>query len=146
MGFYEEVPNQDCWENTGKSPVGVTWVDTKKGGKENPEHGCRLLTKEIKKDKRDDLFAAMPPLEAKKMLFAMWAIILGMILDFIDFVLTPTQEPGDEFTWSCFRRTTRRACAVCSRRHCTARETQLKIGSWRVHGDDDGGGFQARGV
>ena len=42
--------------------------------------------KEIKKDKREDLFAATPPLEAKKMLFSLWASVPGMCLDFGDVV------------------------------------------------------------
>ena len=50
----------------------------------------RLVAKEIKRDKRDDLFAATPPLEAKKMLFSMavtegvGAPVKDKKLDFID--------------------------------------------------------------
>ncbi len=36
----------------------------------NPECRARLVAKEIKRDARDDLFAATPPLEAKKLLFS----------------------------------------------------------------------------
>ena len=54
----------------------------------------RLVAQEIKRDKREDLFAATPPLEAKKMLFSM-AVTEGygylgedkeggMKIDFID--------------------------------------------------------------
>ncbi len=49
-----------------KAPVEVKWVDTNKGDKEKPEHRCRLVAKEIKKDMREGLFAATPLLEAKK--------------------------------------------------------------------------------
>ena len=42
-----------------------------KGDKAKPEYRARLVAKEIKKDIRDDLFAAMPPLEAKKVLFSL---------------------------------------------------------------------------
>ena len=45
------------------------WVDANKGDKENPEYRRRLVAKEIKRDKREDLFAATPPLEAKTVLF-----------------------------------------------------------------------------
>ena len=38
------------------------------------------------KDKSEDLFAATPPLEAKKMLFSLWASRPGMCLDFGDIV------------------------------------------------------------
>ena len=44
------------------------------------------MAKEIKKDRREDLFAATPPLEAKKILFSLWASIPGMCLDFGDVV------------------------------------------------------------
>ncbi len=39
------------------------------GDKENPEHRCRIVATEIKKDERQDLFAATPPLEAKRTLW-----------------------------------------------------------------------------
>ena len=83
-GVYEKVPIEECWRETGKAPVGVNWVDTNKGDKEKPEYRCRLVAKEIKKDKREDLFAATPPLEVKKMLFSLWASVPGMRLDFGD--------------------------------------------------------------
>ena len=83
---YEKVPIEECWRETGRAPIGVKWVDTNKGDKERPEYRCRLVAKEIKKDKREDLFAATPPLEAKKMLFSLWASIPGMCLDFGDVV------------------------------------------------------------
>ena len=37
---------------------------------EKPEYGCRLVAKEIKKVELADLFAATPPLQAKKVLFS----------------------------------------------------------------------------
>ncbi len=52
---------EECWEETGKGPVGV---DANKGDMEKLEFCCRLVAKEIKKDRREDLFAATPPLEA----------------------------------------------------------------------------------
>ena len=48
-----------------------------KGDISNPEYRSRLVAKEIKKDKRQDLFAATPPLECKKLLFSM-AVTKGM--------------------------------------------------------------------
>ncbi len=84
--MYEKVPIEECWKETGKAPIGVKWVDTNKGDKERPEYRCRLVAKEIKKDKREDLFAATPPLEAKKMLFSLWASMPGMCVDFRDVV------------------------------------------------------------
>ena len=70
-GVYIKVPISECMNVTGKKPIGVRWVDINKGDDENPEYRSRLVAKEIKRDKRDDNFAATPPLEAKKMLFSM---------------------------------------------------------------------------
>ena len=68
---YEKVPIEECWTNTGKDPIGTRWVDVNKGDDANPEYRSRLVAQEIKRDNREDLFAATPPLEAKKMLMAM---------------------------------------------------------------------------
>ncbi len=42
------------------------------------------MAKENKRDKREDFFAATPPLEAKKMLFSLWASVLGLRFGFGD--------------------------------------------------------------
>ena len=51
-GVYEKRPTKECWEKTGKAPIGVKRVDTNKGDAENPEHRCRLVAKEIKRDEQ----------------------------------------------------------------------------------------------
>jgi hypothetical protein len=58
---YKKVPIQKCWDETGKGPIGVRWVDINKGDKVNPEYRSRLVAKEIKLYKTLDLFAATPP-------------------------------------------------------------------------------------
>ncbi len=68
LEVYEKVPLEECWKVTGRAPVGAKGVDTNNGDKEKPEYRCRLVAKEIKIDKREDLFAATPPLDAKKIL------------------------------------------------------------------------------
>ncbi len=65
------------WESSWSTPTRAA---------RSPEYRCRLVPKEIKKDKREDLFAATPPLEAKKMLFSLWASVPGVCLDFRDVV------------------------------------------------------------
>ena len=61
-------PILECWEKTGKAPVTVRWVDVQKVD-------CvrsRLVARDFKggdKD-RDDLFAATPPLESKRLLIS----------------------------------------------------------------------------
>ena len=65
------MPLDECWEVTGKGPIGTRWIDINKGDVKEPELRSRLVAKEIKRDNRDDMFAATPPLEAKKALFSL---------------------------------------------------------------------------
>jgi len=68
---YTKVPLVQCWNRTGKKPIGVRWIDINKGDDKQPKYRSRLVAKEIKIDNRDDLFAATPPLEAKKLLLTL---------------------------------------------------------------------------
>ena len=70
--IWSEVPIGMSWELAGKGPVSVRWVDQNKGGEGAMEARCRLVARDFQgKDKgRDDLFAATPPLEAKRMLLS----------------------------------------------------------------------------
>ena len=61
---YHKVSIQDCGNATGKAPIDVRWVDINKGDDADPAYRSRLVAKEIKNDKRDEVFAATPPLEA----------------------------------------------------------------------------------
>ncbi len=76
-GVYGKRPIRECWEK-GKAPIGVKWMDTNEGDAKNPEYECRLVAKEVKHDKREDVFAATPPLEAKEIMFSQWASLEGM--------------------------------------------------------------------
>ena len=61
-------PISDCWEKTGKAPVTVRWVDVQKAEGVR----SRLVARDFKggdKD-RDDLYAATPPLESKRLLIS----------------------------------------------------------------------------
>ena len=72
IGLYDYAPLAECYANTGKGSVSTKWVRTNKGTEVEPEVRCRLVARDFKpkgeKD-REDLFAAMLPLEAKKILF-----------------------------------------------------------------------------
>ena len=75
---FEIVDEQECWEKKGKGPIPVRWVDVDKG------FGVirsRLVAKDFKPKStvgdRDDLFAAMPLLEAVKLLVAQGASEAG---------------------------------------------------------------------
>ena len=93
-GVFEKVSVEHCWKETGQKPIGVRWIDCNKGDAVHPNFRSRLVAKEINKDSRIHLFAATPPLEAKKILFSL-ALTEGcgydrgnrgdgMKLDFID--------------------------------------------------------------
>ena len=65
------MPIEDCWRDTGKPPIRVKWLHVNKGDDLHREYRSRLVAQEIKTDKREDLFAATPPLEAKKWLMSL---------------------------------------------------------------------------
>ena len=63
---------KECWEATGAGPLSTRWVDSKKGDGVRCRWVARDFNNKADKD-RVDLFAAMPPLEAKKGLFSLAA-------------------------------------------------------------------------
>jgi hypothetical protein len=72
-GIWEAVPVSRCWSCTGAAPTTVKWVDTKKRS--------RLVCRDFKpkgEAERADIFASMPPWEAKKLLFSKAASQKGM--------------------------------------------------------------------
>ena len=86
-GVYEKVPLSECRMKTGAEPIGVRWVDVNKGDAKAPEYRSRLVAQELKRDKRQDLFAAMPPIEATRILFSTMMSTdeqEGIVMDFID--------------------------------------------------------------
>ena len=67
--LWDEVSRSDV---SGHRIVSVKWVDTNKGTEEKPEIRCRLVARDFRgadKD-REDLFAATPPWELKKLLMS----------------------------------------------------------------------------
>ena len=73
---YEDATIEECFTETGRAPVGTKWVDVNKGTAENPNIRCSLVARDFKpKGEKDraDLFASMPPLEAKKVFFSIAA-------------------------------------------------------------------------
>ena len=78
-GVYEKVPVTECWNKTGQPPIGTRWVDVNTGDEPNPEYRSRLVAQELNTQKTQDLFAATPPLEAKKLLLSL-AVTEGVIV------------------------------------------------------------------
>ena len=67
----EERDVKQCGYKTSRKPITTKWVDHQKADGMK----CRWVARDfkVKGDGKDDLFAAMPPLEAKKTLFALAA-------------------------------------------------------------------------
>ena len=78
--LFDKVPLKECWDETSADPVSTRWVDINKGDDDDPDYRSRWVGREFKgKDNdRDDLFAATPPLEAKKALIALAACQKGV--------------------------------------------------------------------
>ena len=64
-------PIEECLTVAGKGPIGTRWVDTNKGDEVSPEYRSRWFAQDIKRDRRDDFFAATLHLEAKQALFSL---------------------------------------------------------------------------
>ncbi len=67
--LWEVVDENMCWEETGKPPITMKWVDRDKG---NDNYRSRIVVREVKKASKPlseaESFSAMPPLEALKTL------------------------------------------------------------------------------
>ena len=70
---YEKVPIKECHDKTGQNPIGTRWVDINKGDDKHPEYRSRLVAQELNQYKRDDIFAATPPLEVLRLLISILA-------------------------------------------------------------------------
>ncbi len=53
--------------------ITTRWLDTNKGDDQARDYRARLVGRELKRDRRDDLFAATPPLESLRMILAICA-------------------------------------------------------------------------
>ena len=74
LGMFEFGSWKDATSSAGKMPTTTNWVDrAKKDDNGKTFVRCRPVAHDLKPKRerpRDDLFAAMPPLEAKNALFA----------------------------------------------------------------------------
>lgn len=66
MKLHRKVPEEECWNNTGKAPMKLRRIDINKGDPKEPNYRSRLVATN-NTHKRDDLFAATPPVEALKL-------------------------------------------------------------------------------
>jgi hypothetical protein len=96
---YEQCTLQDCWEKTGKAPISNKWVEITKGTSDCPDIRCRLVARDFRGEgegHRDDLFAAMPPWEAKCFLF-----MIAVSTDPVRAMLIDVKSPSQ---WECRHR------------------------------------------
>ena len=70
MNLYDKVLINEAYQQIGKGPISVRWIDINKGDRECPNYRSRLVAREMDTSKRNDLFAATPPLEALKVVFS----------------------------------------------------------------------------
>ena len=68
MGVYTKV-KREPWMKV----ITTRWLDTNKGDETSPSYRARLVGRELKRDRRDDLFAATPPLESLRMIMSICA-------------------------------------------------------------------------
>ena len=68
-----ESTEEECWAKRGKAPVTTKWVRVNKGTSSSPIIRASLVARDFKTKRGESPFAAMPPLEAKKLLFRMSA-------------------------------------------------------------------------
>ncbi len=69
MGVYTKVAREK-WMKV----ISTRWLDINKGDEGAPNYRARLVGREIKMDKRGDLFAATPPLESLRMIISICAM------------------------------------------------------------------------
>ena len=71
----ELVEGRKVWKAVPRTKdmkvISTRWVDINEGGQAKPNYRSRLVARELKKDTLSELFAAMPPLAALKVLFAL---------------------------------------------------------------------------
>ena len=73
LGVGVAASEEECWAKTGKAPITTMWVRVNKGTASSPIVRARLVARDFKTKGGRSLFASMPPLEAKKLLFRMSA-------------------------------------------------------------------------
>ena len=74
LGVWGPSSREECLQMTGRPPLSTRWVDVDKGREGRVEIRSRLEARDfrVKGAQREvDTFAAMPPMEAKRVLFRM---------------------------------------------------------------------------
>ena len=62
QGLCIKKPVKECWDNTGRPPLTVRWVDIHKGDDKIPNICSRLVARQIRGPGQEAVFAPTPPL------------------------------------------------------------------------------------
>ena len=131
--MYTKRPIKECHDKTGKDPIGTRWVDINKGDEKNPEYRSRLVAQELNQSKRDDMFAATPPLEVLRLVISILASTRKQKkwkLDSVDIKRAYFMLPQNETFMSDFlQKTNQKECAESLLKLCMGPEMLLPIGS-----------------
>ena len=68
MEVYEYSTEAESRARTGRSPVGLKWIDTNKGSADAPRYRSRLVCTEVRHKGVEPIFSATPPLETLRVL------------------------------------------------------------------------------
>ena len=107
MGVYEKCDVAEAWQETGKAPIGVRWVDINKGDTQSPLYRSRLVAKEFNTGVVPELYAATPPSEALRLMLSILASgrSQGMKLVYADVSRAYfTPRPCARCTFNCLLR------------------------------------------
>ena len=80
---YDKRPIKEAFQNTGRQPIGVRWVDVNKGDDESPNYRSRLVAKDFRRKGEDSIFAPTPPLEALRTILMLAATPLLWAPDWV---------------------------------------------------------------
>ena len=97
MGVCVKVPISKCFAKTGQKPIGVRWVDVNKGDGDRPSYRSRLVAKQYRQERDDDLYAATPPIESLRVVVSSWSTLSA--------ARTCTPPARTTSTSNCARRT-----------------------------------------
>ena len=74
MGVWQTVPLSQCWERTGRKPIGGRWVNANKGDDICHNYRSRYGAQEVRQayggTNREGLSQAMPPIAALKLVIS----------------------------------------------------------------------------
>ena len=75
--MWEKCEHAEALARTGRKPITVRWVDVNKGDDDNPNYRSRLVAREVRRKRKDPMFAPTPPLESLRTILSLTAATIG---------------------------------------------------------------------